>query len=109
MTDERRNKKVSSDRIIVENYFGRLRNYWMVLGTKFRWDEQNYDAILRICIAVKNLLVKFHPLRDKDGSAFERYKSAFTELETIQTPSGNEHRRNTVCVDVHVGSYRLAN
>ena len=40
------NRKLSSDRIIVEMFFGRLRSLRGVIGSTFRWSEGNYDPIL---------------------------------------------------------------
>lgn len=41
-------KAVSSDRIIVENVFGRLLSFWHVLSHKWRWFEELYDNVLFI-------------------------------------------------------------
>ena len=38
-------KAISSDRIIVENYFGRLCDLWNVIGCKWKWSEGNYDPV----------------------------------------------------------------
>ena len=37
------NRQVSSDRIIVENYFGRMCTLCTVLSSKWRWAENLYD------------------------------------------------------------------
>lgn len=43
-TDIASNEDVLSDRIIVENYFGRLSGLWTLLGTKWRWSEYICDS-----------------------------------------------------------------
>lgn len=83
MIDEWRNKKFSSYRIIVENVFSRLCRYWMVLSTKYLLEERNYDLIFRLCVDLNNVLVKMRPVREDDGTDFDKYKNASTELVTI--------------------------
>lgn len=39
---ERRNRKVASDRIIVENDFWEQCALWIVMSSKYRWDEKFY-------------------------------------------------------------------
>lgn len=73
--DMRTNSKISSDRVIVENYFGRMCSLWMVMGSKYRWNEHKYDSFLRVCTALTNIHIKWHPLRDEDGVLYNRYKN----------------------------------
>lgn len=75
MEDEAYNKKVSSDRIIVENYFGRLCSLWAIAATKYRWAESNYDKLFRLCVALTNQHIRWHPLRQEDHATFQRYKN----------------------------------
>lgn len=88
MKDELRNKNISLDRTIVENYFGRQWNYFTALKTRFRWDTRNYDAIF-VFASLTNLLVKLHPLRDEDSTAFERYKKRLYRIEDDTTTKRN--------------------
>ncbi len=85
--DEIFNRKLSSDRIIVENYFGRLGKLLGILGTKFRWSESLFDTIFAIGIALTNYHVTMHKLRDLDGSWYTRtvtdwYKSGRKKAKT---------------------------
>ncbi|KUF76251.1 hypothetical protein AM587_10011470 [Phytophthora nicotianae] len=34
------NDRISHDRVIVENYFGRMKTLWALMADKYRWDEQ---------------------------------------------------------------------
>ena len=64
--DVRYNRKISSDRVIVANYFGRACGLWNVLSSKYRWAETSYDAIFKLCVALTNLHVYWNPLRQDD-------------------------------------------
>ena len=48
MEDESFNREVSSDRIMVENWFGRMCTLFPVTSSKFRWAEKNYDTLFRL-------------------------------------------------------------
>lgn len=43
LSDEADNRKESSDRIVVENYFGRLCSLWILLSRKWRLSEGIFD------------------------------------------------------------------
>ncbi len=74
--EENWNATVASDRIIVENFFGRLTKLWAVISTKYRWMEERYDDIFRLCVALTNFHVGFHPLRDdEDAAHYNLYKN----------------------------------
>lgn len=74
--DENWNKMVASDRIIVENFFGRLTKLWYVIASKYRWSEESYDTIFCICVALTNFHIQLHPLRDDVNAAHYRiYKN----------------------------------
>ena len=38
--DEQDNKYLSSDRVIVENYFGRMNSLWEITSRKYSWAEE---------------------------------------------------------------------
>lgn len=50
LEDTRLNENVSSDRIIVERYFGRLCSFWAVLPHKYLWSESSHDMIFKLCL-----------------------------------------------------------
>ncbi|ETW04038.1 hypothetical protein H310_04424 [Aphanomyces invadans] len=80
MEEERENRDISSDRIIVENYFGRLCNLWRVCSDKFRWDEGLYDTIFRVCLSLTNANIMIHPLRDDDEGFYNRRMNKLAKI-----------------------------
>ena len=78
--DEEGNRELSSDRFIVENYFGRMNGLWEVTSRKYRWAEELYDPIVHACVALTNIHIFWHPLRDQDG---ERYQQLRNKWYTI--------------------------
>lgn len=75
LDDERRNKDISSDRILVENYFGRLCNLWNILSAKYKWSGQLYDHIFCLCLGLTNSHIKIHPLRREDLHFYQQIKN----------------------------------
>lgn len=66
--DPRQNDRISSDRVIVENYFGRLGTLWTRVGSKYRWDSGSYDFLFKLCLSLTNIHICWHSHRQGDGS-----------------------------------------
>ncbi|ETV66667.1 hypothetical protein H257_16969 [Aphanomyces astaci] len=81
-----RNKEVSSDRVIVENFFGRVSMLWKVSYATFVWGEKLYDDIQRLTFSLTNFDASLLPLRleDHDGyrAVMARYKCMAAENTT---------------------------
>lgn len=63
-------RKVLSDRTVVEIFFGRMTSLWKVMSSKDRWNEGLYDQFFRIRLALKNCHVKNNPLTKADTVHF---------------------------------------
>lgn len=74
-----RNKRISQDRIIVENFYGRMKQLWGVTREVYRWNHEDYDAISDVCFALTNFHISLHPLRQDDIDFYKRYKSMIKE------------------------------
>jgi len=74
------NKNLSSDRILVENYFGRMLSLWNIMAAKYRWGEELYDPITTWCVALTNYIVRDHPLRQEDIDWYKRYKNRLLSI-----------------------------
>jgi hypothetical protein len=48
------NKKLGSVRVIIENYFDRLSNRFPIMVRRWRFGEQFYPAVFKICCALAN-------------------------------------------------------
>jgi len=62
----RRNDGLSTERVVVENFYGRLKAHWKMLREVFRWDLFCFDAVATICFALTNYHILRHPLRSSD-------------------------------------------
>ena len=70
LTNEQKqiNRNITSDRIIVENYFERKVALWGLMAHKYRWNEGDYDIFSEFCTALTNLHIHKHPLRAHNDS-----------------------------------------
>lgn len=80
VSDEMFNRKVSSDRIIVENYFGRLCGLWTLFSSKWRWNEGLYDDFFRAAIGLTNLHIKSNPLRQEDVEKLAQFRNRLAHI-----------------------------
>lgn len=71
--DMEANDNISSDRVIVENFFGRLKTLWSVTGSCYKWDRAIYDMLFECCVAFTNVHIGFNPLRPDDSNEYRRY------------------------------------
>lgn len=60
------------------------------MGSKYRWDEKNYDRLFRLCVSLTNFHIRWHPLRDVDGASFRKYKS---RLYSVGAETASKRKR----------------
>lgn len=60
------NVAISHDRIIVENYFGRMKAIWGLLSMNYTWEEDIYDTLMTLGVAITNYNIHIRPLRAED-------------------------------------------
>lgn len=84
------NKKIASDRIIVENFFGRQCTLWTVVANKYRWAEGSYDPIFKLTVALTNAHILRHPLRAEDGDLY--WQLVNRRVEIVENTVGKRRR-----------------
>ena len=57
------NRKLSSDRVLVENFFSRLKGVFGILYSRHRCGVNSMETLVHICVALTNYLIERHPLR----------------------------------------------
>ena len=80
LIDEEFNKKLSSDRILVENFFGRLGKLWAVCSAKYAWSENMYDTFFGLSIAFTNFHITLNNLEDEDRAWYNRYRNKLSNI-----------------------------
>lgn len=70
------NEKLGKVRIIVENFFGRLKSRYRIIGDKYRGSHGRYEMIFKTCCALVNYeLMNDHPLRLDDREFFLKHRA----------------------------------
>ncbi|ETV63773.1 hypothetical protein H257_19295 [Aphanomyces astaci] len=78
--DLERNANVSSDRVIVENFFGRVCLLWKISYATFVWGTKCYDAIQRLTFALTNYHLTLMPLRQYDQHQYRAVMARYRRM-----------------------------
>ncbi|ETP04378.1 hypothetical protein F441_18848 [Phytophthora nicotianae CJ01A1] len=81
---QHQNENISSDRVLVDNFFGRLCSLWRIVTDKYRSIEDLYDDIFQVCESLTNF--QSNPLRDANGEAYAQRENRLRAIgNTIKT------------------------
>ncbi|ETO63278.1 hypothetical protein F444_18992 [Phytophthora nicotianae P1976] len=83
---QHQNENISSDRVLVDNFFGRLCSLWRIVTDKYRSIEDLYDDIFQVCESLTNIHIESNPLRDANGEAYAQRENRLRAIgNTIKT------------------------
>ena len=57
------NLKISKERILIENFFGRLKVLWTLFGSGYNGHFQYFSERFKVAVHLTNYHIKFFPLR----------------------------------------------
>ena len=66
---------MSSDRIVVENFFGRASSLFGMMTKKFVWNRDRFDTVVDVCFSLTNYHLRLHPMREEDVMYYQRVLS----------------------------------
>ena len=64
--------RISSDRVIVENFFGRANLKFGILSRKFAWDKERLATVVDVCFSLTNFHINLYPLRRADMDHYKK-------------------------------------
>lgn len=73
-----RNQNISRNRIICENFYGRLKSVFAIAGEKYRGSLSEYTLFHDLAVALTNFHITLHPLRQTDIEMHRRILSDTT-------------------------------
>ncbi|ETV68645.1 hypothetical protein H257_15451 [Aphanomyces astaci] len=95
--DLERNTNVSSDRVIVENFFGHVCFLWKISNSTFVWGTKCYDSIQRRTFALTNFHLALMPLRQDDRHQYRAVLARYRRMaEENNAKRAAIHRRYVV-------------
>ena len=89
-TELNRNVRIGSDRVPVENFFGRTGSMFHVFSNKYRWSRDKFGLIVDFCLSLTNYHIRLHPLRERD---IEYYKLIVADLRKKTEEAKNKNRK----------------
>ena len=102
-----RNKAISFDRVIVENFFGRVNMLWRIMYTKYTWSENRYDTHVKLCFALTNYHIRYQPLRVQDADYYRSTLARYVSMATDQVARKRQlahESRNRRRVRLNIGT-----
>lgn len=75
-----RNNHHTSDRVLIEDYFGKLGTLWAMVGKKYLWAQSSYYRIMWMCLALTDLHISKTPLRDGDGDVYQNMRKKLYQI-----------------------------
>ena len=91
--DVARNSRVSSDRVLVENYFGRVCMLWKIGYVSFKWDLRNYDMFMGLIFALTNFHVSLMPLRAQDQDHYRSIMGRYHSMAKRRSEASRQRQQ----------------
>jgi len=85
------------ERILVENFFGRLKMLFKITREKYRGKLEHFDVFLDCCLGLANFHISSHPLRVDDWNYMNKIKENIQETKrSIEAQKRRDamHRRS---------------
>lgn len=87
----RKNQIHSNQRVVIEQFFGRLATLWTTMNLKWRYDEAHFDDDLTIACLLTNEHLAFNDLEEQDQLActnrFRRWTKQFIQKQEKRAQS----------------------
>ena len=89
------NQKLGEARIIVENFFGRLKLRYEIMSAVFRGSHEYYSDIFTICCSLVNFeqIECGHPLRNTDKQFYVKLQASLKQKKLDEKEKAKENRK----------------
>ena len=96
--DEAYNKRIAHERTICANFYGRMKMMWAIMRNTFRWDHEQYDRVVQVCVALTNFHIRHSPLRynmtlSRDGELYHRIEATKRREGEVREAKHRERNR----------------
>ena len=78
--DNRRNAKLQEDRVLVENYFGRLKTLWGMMEKCYAQSLDSYLDFMFVAASLTNYQIGLLPLCNTNANAEQNYKQRLLDV-----------------------------
>lgn len=89
------NQELASARVVVERFFGRLKNRWDIMKAEYRGNRDEYQNIFKLCVALTNFEIREfdYPLSEEDSFFYQRLIADMIYIEKLSYEDHLELRR----------------
>jgi hypothetical protein len=89
-------RSLSKDRVICENFYGRLLSLFGVIRNKYKYEHNMYDKFFMVCTCLTNYHLRKNPLRNDDRGFYQAVmqKRLDKSLEKIKKNKESKERYN---------------
>jgi hypothetical protein len=87
------NKQLSKDRVVCENYYGRLLNLFGLMRQRFTYEHDKYDKCFVFCAALTNYHLPQNPLTGNDGQYYRSFIKSRIEEANEREKKKTESRQ----------------
>jgi len=63
-------KSLGRDRVLAENFYGRMLGMFKIMRDTYVYDHQNYDELFSVCASLTNYSILANPLRNEEGTYY---------------------------------------
>jgi hypothetical protein len=90
-------RSLSKDRVVCENFYGRLLSLFGVIRNKYKYEHMMYDKLFVVCTCLTNYHLRKNPLRSDDRGYYKAVmqKRLDKALEKIRKEKESKERYNT--------------
>ena len=81
------NEHIAADRVIVENFFGRLTQLWGRARTVYRDDHSHYDEGDDVAICLTNFHIQINPLCQQIENTMQKFSPYTKRVGTLESSS----------------------
>jgi hypothetical protein len=87
------NKQLSKDRVVCENYYGRLLNLFGLMRQRFTYEHDKYDKCFLFYAALTNYHLLQNPLTGNDGQYYRSFIKSRIEEANEREKKKTESRQ----------------
>ncbi len=72
-------EKLSNERVLIENWYGRMLNLWGIMRKTYTYEHERYDTLFSVLASLTNYSVLKSPMRNDEGVYYRQMVRQFIE------------------------------
>jgi len=93
--DRQRNISINRERVVVEQYLGRLAKLWSTMSRGWRWDHGHFDIDFEIACMLTNEHITTTRLDDEDATFYKQLLESYETTHLVRRAKRTAAARNS--------------